>query len=89
MKHSPDAYLLHESSRFITFNIRVKVVMKENVAPEILTEAAECAFRRFPYYSKQIKIDKDGGTDPIPNFGSIPVHPSPENGSPVFRRHKF
>ena len=25
MKYSPDAYLLHESSKFITFNIRIKV----------------------------------------------------------------
>ena len=75
MKHSPDAYLLHESSRFITFNIRVKVVMKENVAPEILTEAAECAFRRFPYYSKQIKIDENGGIDLVPNPRSVRVHP--------------
>ena len=46
MKYSPDAYLLHESNRFITFNIRIKVVMKESVAPEILRPAAEKAFGR-------------------------------------------
>lgn len=61
MKYSPDAYLLHESSRFITFNIRIKVVMKEAVEAETLKAAAEKAFRRFPYYSKQIRIDEDGG----------------------------
>ena len=41
MKYSPDAYLLHESNRFITFNIRIKVVMKETVDPESLKTAAE------------------------------------------------
>ena len=67
MKYSPDAYLLHESNRFITFNIRIKVVMKDPVAPYALRSAAEKAFRRFPYYSKQIRIDEDGGIDLIPN----------------------
>ena len=43
MKYSPDAYLLHESGKFITFNIRVKVVMKEEVEYETLKKAAEKA----------------------------------------------
>ena len=75
MKYSPDAYLLHESNRFITFNIRIKVVMKDDVAPEALRTAAEKAFRRFPYYSKQIRIDEDGGIDFIPNPRPIKVSP--------------
>ena len=73
MKHSPDAYLLHESNRFITFNIRIKVVMKDKVDPEVLRSAAEKAFGRFPYYSKQIRIDGDGGIDLIPNPRTIRV----------------
>lgn len=75
MKYSPDAYLLHESSRFITFNIRIKVVMKEDVEAETLKAAAEKAFCRFPYYSKQIHIDEDGGIDLIPNPRPIRVNP--------------
>ena len=75
MKYSPDAYLLHESNRFITFNIRIKVVMKESVAPDILKSAAEKAFGRFPYYSKQIHIDEDGGIDLVPNPRTICVSP--------------
>lgn len=75
MKYSPDAYLLHESSRFITFNIRIKVVMKESVAPDVLRAAAEKAFGRFPYYSKQIHIDEEGGIDLIPNPRTISVSP--------------
>ena len=75
MKHSPDAYLLHESNRFITFNIRIKVVLKEDIIPEILKTAAEKAFSRFPYYSKQIKIDEEGGIDLIPNPRPIKINP--------------
>ena len=41
MKYSPDAYLLHESTNLITFNIRIKVVMKDPIAPDALKAAAE------------------------------------------------
>lgn len=75
MKYSPDAYLLHEANRFITFNIRIKVVMKDPVAPEVLRSAAEKAFSRFPYYSKQINIDEEGGIDLVPNPRTICVSP--------------
>ena len=75
MKYSPDAYLLHEANRFITFNIRIKVVMKDPVAPEVLRSAAEKAFSRFPYYSKQIHIDEEGGIDLVPNPRTICVSP--------------
>ena len=75
MKYSPDAYLLHESNSFITFNIRLKVVMKDTVLPESLKVAAERAFSRFPYYSKQISIDADGGIDLIHNPRTITVSP--------------
>ena len=75
MKYSPDAYLLHESNRFITFNIRIKVVMKDAVKPDVLKVAAEKAFTRFPYYSKQIHIDEEGGVELIPNPRTVCVHP--------------
>ena len=75
MKYSPDAYLLHESNSFITFNIRIKVVMKDKVEYEALKIAAQKAFTRFPYYSKQIHIDEEGGVDLVPNPRTICVHP--------------
>ena len=75
MKYSPDAYLLHESNSFITFNIRIKVVMKDKVEYEALKIAAEKAFTRFPYYSKQIHIDEEGGVDLVPNPRTICVSP--------------
>lgn len=73
MKYSPDAYLLHEANKFITFNIRFKVVMKDPVDPDALRTGAEKAFCRFPYYSKQIHIDEEGGIDLIPNPRTIRV----------------
>lgn len=75
MKYSPDAYLLHESGKFITYNIRVKVVLKDIIEPNSLKMAAEKAFLRFPYYSKQIQIDEEGGIDLIPNPRTISVSP--------------
>ena len=84
MKHSPDAYLLHEANRFITFNIRIKVVMKDKVEPDVLRPAAEKAFGRFPYYSKQIHIDEDGGIDLIPNPRTIRVSPVPSKKTHLF-----
>ena len=84
MKYSPDAYLLHESNRFITFNIRIKVVMKDPVVPDVLKSAAEKAFGRFPYYSKQIHIDEDGGIDLVPNPRTICVSPVSPNKTYLF-----
>ena len=84
MKYSPDAYLLHESNRFITFNIRIKVVMKDAVDPESLKTAAEKAFLRFPYYSKQIRIDEDGGIDLISNPRTVRVNPVSEKRTYLF-----
>ena len=74
MKYSPDSYLLHEANRFITFDIRIKVVMKEDVLPDVLRSAAEKAFTRFPYYSRQIRMDEEGGIDLIPNPRTIRVN---------------
>ena len=75
MKYAPDAYLLHEANSFITFNIRIKVIMKDPVNPVTLKTAAQKAFARFPYYAKQIHVDEDGGIDLIPNPRPICVSP--------------
>ena len=55
------------------FNIRVKVVMKDMVDAGILATTAQKAFQRFPYYSKHIHIDEEGGIDLIPNPRPIKV----------------
>ena len=44
MKQNPDSYLLYECGKFITFNIRLKLVMRDEVNPTALNTAAQKAF---------------------------------------------
>ena len=60
MKQNPDSYLLYEAGKFITYNIRIKIVMKHRVNGEALEKAAQTAFKRFPYYAKKINILPNG-----------------------------
>ncbi len=75
MKQNPDSYLLYEANKFITYNIRIKIVMTDPVKPEALERAAQTAFKRFPYYAKEIRLDSDGGIDLIPNERPLKVSP--------------
>ena len=60
MKQNPDSYLLYESGKFITFNYRRKVIMRHAVDGSALVRAAQLAFRRFPYYAKELHILPNG-----------------------------
>lgn len=82
MKQNPDSYLLYECGKFITFSIRLKLVMRDAVDPAALNTAAQKAFRRFPYYAKEIRIDQDGCIDLIPNDRPLAVTPT-KSGHPV------
>ena len=82
MKQNPDSYLLYECGKFITFNIRLKLVMRDKVDPAALNTAAQKAFKRFPYYAKEIRIDKAGCIDLIPNDRPLAVTPT-KPGHPV------
>lgn len=82
MKQNPDSYLLYECGKFITFNIRLKLVMRDEVDPAALHTAAQKAFKRFPYYAKEIRIEKAGGIDLIPNDRPLAVTPT-KSGHPV------
>lgn len=73
MKQNPDSYLLYEAGKFITFNIRLKIVMKHKVDGEALNRAAQTAFARFPYYAKEIKILPDGEIELIDNARPLSV----------------
>jgi hypothetical protein len=82
LKQNPDSYLLYECGKFITFNIRLKLVMRDEVDPAALHTAAQKAFKRFPYYAKEIRIDKTGSIDLIPNDRPLAVTPT-RSGHPV------
>ncbi len=47
--------------------------MNDTVDAGVLTIAAQKAFQRFPYYSKQIHIDEEGGVNLVPNPRTISV----------------
>ena len=82
MKQNPDSYLLYECGKFITFNIRLKLVMRDEVNPTALNTAAQKAFKRFPYYAKEIRINKAGCIDLIKNDRPLAVTPTQE-GHPI------
>ncbi len=56
-----DSYLLYEIKKRNVYSAKIKVILNEKVNGAVLRSAAEKAFRRFPYYSKTVALDKDGG----------------------------
>ena len=81
MKQNPDSYLLYESGKFITYNIRLKCVMKNRVDAEALNKAAQIAFKRFPYYAKEVNILPNGEIEFRHN--SRPLYVGPEGNRHV------
>ncbi len=67
MKQNPDSYLLYEAGKFITYNFRLKFVMRQKVDAKALEMAANTAFKRFPYYAKRISILKNGEIELVDN----------------------
>lgn len=68
----PDTYLLYESrpNALSNTNIRFALELTEDINGEILSEAANEAIRRYPYFSVRIKI-RNGSYIFIPN--TLPV----------------
>ncbi len=60
MKQDPGSYLLYEAGKFITYNFRIKIVMRETVNAKALETAAQTAFARFPYMAKRINVLPNG-----------------------------
>ena len=78
MKQNPDSYLLYEAGKFITYNIRIKIVMKQAVNVNALKTAAQTAFKRFPYYAKKINILPNGEIELQDN--PLPLSVKPASG---------
>ena len=60
MKYDFDSYLLYEVSRMTLYTVRFRIILSEPVVPEILKEAAEKAFRRFPYFARTVTVNEEG-----------------------------
>ena len=76
LKQNPDSYLLYESGKFITFNIRLKVILKQKVDVDALKKAAQTAFKRFPYYAKEIRVVENGEIALVDNPRPLVVSPT-------------
>ncbi len=93
MKQNPDSYLLYEAGKFITYNFRLKIVMKQAVNAAALETAAQTAFQRFPYYAKRIHILPGGEIELRDNPLPITVKPydskHPRMGTVEVNYHLF
>lgn len=58
MKHDPDIYLLYEYGEKLPFTVRMKVILDAPVDAAMLTEAAQEAIGRFPYFSVKGGMDE-------------------------------
>ena len=59
MKHNPDIYLLYEYMEKVPFTVRMKVCLDAPVDAALLTEAAQEAIGRLPYFSVRVGLDTE------------------------------
>ena len=75
MDTNPDVYLLYEYRKKNAFTVRVKVTLSEAVDEDLLTQAAQEAIRRFPYFSVKVGLDESENYCLLPNDRPIAVLP--------------
>ncbi len=73
MKYSIDTYRLYFDEKVFSIAIRVKVTMKEEVDADILRRSVNTAIKRYPYFSVEVRLGRDGGYELIPNKKEIVV----------------
>ena len=61
---NPDIYLLYEYMEKVPFTVRMKVCLDSMIDEALLTEAAQEAICRFPYFS--VKAGLDEGQNYVP-----------------------
>ena len=61
MKYDYDSYMFYEYSKDFRYTARIRVRLNDNVDGEILENAAVKAFKRFPYFSRKVTVDAEGG----------------------------
>ena len=93
MTNNPDVYLLYEYRKKNAFTVRIKVTLSEPVDEALLTQAAEEAMTRFPYYSKKVALDEGENYVLLPNDRKIKVLPEKDErlvlGSEETAEHLF
>ncbi len=73
MKYRLDTDLLYAMSERISIVMRFRAAMKDKVDEAVLTEAANIAINRYPYFKVRIEIDDEGGYVLKPNSQPIVV----------------
>ena len=93
MRKNPDIYLLYEYMDKVPFTVRMKVLLDAPVDGEMLTEAAQEAIGRLPYFS--VKIGLDEGQNYTLEHNDRPIAVLPEKderlilGSDTVNGHLF
>ena len=58
-KYDFDSYLLYEIKRRNVFPVKIRVMLKEPIKGDILEQSAPKAFKRFPYYSRDLAVENE------------------------------
>ena len=61
MKYDFDSYLLYEVTKSSLYTCKVRIELKVLIHGDVLREAAQKAFRRFPYFARTVRTDEQGG----------------------------
>ncbi len=93
MSRNPDIYLLYEYSEKVPYTVRMKVCLDAPVEEALLTEAAQEAIGRLPYFS--VKVGLDAGQNYTLEHNERPIAVLPEKderltlGSDAVNGHLF
>ena len=83
MTNNPDIYLLYEYMEKVPFTVRMKVCLDVPVDAEILTDAAQEAISRLPYFS--VKVGLDAGQNYTLEHNDKPVAVLPEKDDVIYK----
>ncbi len=93
MSKNPDIYLLYEYMEKLPFTVRFKVQLDANIDASMLSEAAQEAIGRFPYFSVQVGLDEGQNYTLTHNDRPIAVLPDKDErlvlGSAAVNGHLF
>ncbi len=93
MEKYPDTYLLYEYMKKLSYTVRIKVTLKDNIDSTKLETAAQEAISRFPYFSVRVELGADGSYVLKHNDHPLPVLPEKDKrlvlGSDEVSGHLF
>jgi hypothetical protein len=70
-----DSYTLYEIKKRNVYSVRIKVILNAPIRGDMLRDAAEKAFRRFPYYARKVIVSDKGAYELVPCEQAITVTP--------------